>query len=113
MSLFSYDYGQAEPIAEAMPDAGTVTVFTAGYNQAVILGLRAALKGASTTTTLLLEVFDGTDAFAIRGAKPLEGFEVVREHMPIVLSPGWSLRATRGAGDPIDITGIVVTQDGR
>lgn len=110
MSLFTYDYGLLEPIAAQLTDTSVVVLYAAEGNQVVIHNIRAALTGASATTTLVLDVFDGTTAYEIRGAKVLDAHEVYFDTVPIVLETGWSLRATRGAGDPVHITGLAIVQ---
>ena len=60
---------------------------------------------AGSTPTLTLDIYDGTTATKIRVRAMTVG-EVYADTAPILLEPGWSLRATAGSSNQVHVTAL-------
>lgn len=113
MSLFSYPIGRESGLFKRLTDTSNTTIVTAGENGGTVLGLRASEINGSTPT-LVLEVIDASSTVAaqicnLRAFTAREVWEAARaDGVPIVLPPGYSLRAKASAANQIDITGVYI-----
>jgi hypothetical protein len=113
MSLFSYPFGRESGLFKRLTDTNNTIVVTAGNNGGTVLALRASEINGSTPT-LVLEVIDDSSTVVsqicnLRAFTAREVWEVARaDGVPIVLPPGYALRAKASAANQIDISGVYV-----
>lgn len=112
MSLFSYPIGREAPIYQQLTDTNYTTLITAGDNGASVVSL-SVNEMAGGTPTIIIDVYDGAAVVTRRAhLRPLAAREswqaVTLSGTPIVLKPGYSLRAKASAGNVIDIDGVFI-----
>lgn len=98
--------GNEQQFKVVLTTTGVTTLVTGGDNGARVTLVRAA-EVAGATPTLRLEVWDGSTAYQIKGAKALTAYEVYQD-FDIRLLRGEVLRAVASAADQIHITGLYV-----
>lgn len=98
--------GNEQQFRVVLSSTGVTELVTGGDNGARVTLVRAA-EVAGATPTLRLEIWDGSTAYQIKGAKALEPHEVYQD-FDIRLLRGDVLRAQASAADEIHITGLYV-----
>lgn len=117
MSLFSYPFGREALLAKQLTTTDVTTLYTAGNNGAAVVAL-SVNEIAGATPTISLDIYSGSAVVARRSVtRALAGREnwsaITLAGAPIVLSPGYSLRAQASAANQIDIDGVVIEPDQR
>jgi len=88
-------------------------VLTAGNNGCTLVGLRVS-EVAGSTPTLILDITDRSGAVVVqicnlRAFAAHEIWEPITLHgVPVVLLPGWQVRAKASAGNQLHLTGVYV-----
>ena len=111
MSIFQSQNGLVRQSAVALSTLAATAIVTAtNATGALTVEYVRVTEHTGGTPTLILDIYNGSTAYKIKGAKALTAYEVYTDRDPILLEPGWSLRATAGTINLIVITALYTQQ---
>ena len=106
MSVYQTQNGLLKQAAVILSTTGATAIVTATTTTGALTveHIRVA-EVAGATPTLTLDIYDGSTAYKIR-VKAMTAGEVYTDTSPILLEPGWSLRATAGTINQAHVTAL-------
>jgi hypothetical protein len=93
--------GTIQTIATKLTVTTPVVLLTATKRTTIVSIIAAEITG--NTPTLSIELYDGTTSYYLRFQAAMTANGIVTIDTPFVLNVGWSLRATAGTANRIDI----------
>ena len=106
---FNISSGTMVSKAVKLTTTGATTLITASGRTIVLSVIAAEINGS--TPTLTLELNDGTTSYYIRKGKAMvaNATEIINE--TFVLPSGWTLKATAGTANQIDVVATWMSSD--
>ena len=101
--------GSIQTIATKLTVTTPVTLITASKRTTIVSVIAAEITG--NTPTLTIELYDGSTSYYLRYQAAMTANGIVTIENPFVLNVGWSLRATAGTANRIDIIVNHLTSD--
>jgi len=101
--------GNIQTIATKLTTTNVTALYTATKRTTIVSLIAAEITG--NTPTLTLELYNGTTSYYLRYQAAMTANGIVTIDTPFVLNTGWSLRATAGTADRIDIVVNHLTSD--
>jgi hypothetical protein len=101
--------GNIQTIATKLTTTAATALYTATKRTTIVSIIAAEITG--NTPTLSIELYDGSTSYYLRYQAAMTANGIVTIDTPFVLNVGWSLRATAGTADRIDIIVNHLTAD--
>ena len=111
MSIFQSQNGLAKFAHVILSTTGATAIVTAtNATGALTVEYVRLAEVAAATPTVILDIYDGSTAYKIRGTLAMAASTPSIDRDPIILEPGESLRATASAGNQVHVTALYTQQ---
>lgn len=101
--------GNIQTIATKLTTTSVTSLYAATKRTTIVSIIAAEITG--NTPTLTIELYDGSTSYYLRYQAAMTANGIVTIDTPFVLNTGWSLRATAGTANRIDIVVNHLTAD--
>ena len=107
MSVFQSQNGVLKQASVVLSAITATTIVTATTTTGALTVEYVRLtEVAGAVPTVILDIYDGTTAYKIRGTLAMVANTPYVDRDPLLLEPGWSLRATASAANQVHVTAL-------
>jgi hypothetical protein len=107
---FTIQGGNVQTRQVKLTTTNPTVIVDGGVSGAIVVGIYAA-EITGNTPTLVLEKYDGTTSYYLRGALAMTAYQEYGRDVIIVLKAGESLRATAGTANRVDVLATYIPGD--